>query len=290
MSENFFCLPVEQQLTSHISLRQLDELPIVVINHPDFRAAIALQGAHLLSWQPVDQQPVIWLSDKALFKKGQAIRGGVPICWPWFGKIATPSHGFVRNIPWQLTEYKEDSDKINLFFELEDDASTREIWPHAFRLINHISLSKNQLDIQLSSFGHFDITTALHTYLSVGDISHTFVNGLGKHYFDSLTKTHIEKDEVELSIHAEIDRIYNQPSAITLVSDNDQQRNLILTHNNHQDIVVWNPFDKAKQMTDMDTNGYKTMLCVETACVSHPLHATEDKPAVLGMTIRIENN
>lgn len=290
MSDNFFCLPVEQQLTTHLSLCQLDELPILVINHPDFRAAIALQGAHLLSWQPVDQQPVIWLSEKALFKKGQAIRGGIPICWPWFGKIATPSHGFARNLPWQLTEYKEDNDVINIFFMLKDDASTQALWPHSFRLVNHITISKNQLDIQLTSFGHFDFTSALHTYLNIGNISQTTIYGLGKDYFDSLTNTQVKTDDEELTVHAEIDRIYNQPPAITQVSDNSQQRKLIMTHYNHHDIVVWNPFDKAKQMIDMNVDSYKTMICVETACISHSLHATEDKPAVFGVTIRLENN
>ncbi len=290
MSDKLFCLPVEQQLTPYISLCKLDQLSILVIKHPEFRAAIALQGAHLLSWQPINQAPVIWLSENAVFKKGQAIRGGIPLCWPWFGKSASPSHGFARNKQWQLQEYKEDNDTVRLSFMLEHDDATLALWPHPFRLVNNFCFNKYQLDIQLTSFGNFDITTALHTYLNIGDIDQTSVCGLGNHYLDALTATYLNINGEKLLIHGEIDRIYDQSSAITKINDAVQQRTLIMTHYNHRDIVVWNPYDKAQQIADMTEDGYKKMLCIETACINHALTATKDQPAVIGMTLHLDNH
>ena len=92
MQDTHYSLPVVNQITPYLSQRQVGDLPIVVVSHPKVRAAIALQGAHLLSWQPSGQQPVIWLSDKTPFAAGKAIRGGVPICWPWFGPAGEPGH------------------------------------------------------------------------------------------------------------------------------------------------------------------------------------------------------
>ena len=114
MQDTLYSLPVVNQITPYLSQRQMGDLPIVVVSHPKVRAAIALQGAHLLSWQPSGQQPVIWLSDKTPFATGKAIRGGVPICWPWFGPAGEPAHGFARNQPWTLTAHDENEDAVML--------------------------------------------------------------------------------------------------------------------------------------------------------------------------------
>ncbi|CVB84476.1 Putative glucose-6-phosphate 1-epimerase [Serratia marcescens] len=128
MNEKIFTLPVSEQISPYISQRQLDELGVVVVSHPKVRAAVALQGAHLLAWQPSGEQPVIWLSNNTPFAKGKAIRGGVPICWPWFGPVAQPSHGFARNQPWSLTAHDEDDNGVILTFTLKDNEQTRKLF------------------------------------------------------------------------------------------------------------------------------------------------------------------
>lgn len=124
MNEKVFTLPVVEQISPYISQRQLDELPVVVVSHPKVRAAISLQGAHLLAYQPSGEQPIIWLSNNTPFKEGIAIRGGVPICWPWFGPTAQPAHGFARILPWTLSAHDENENGVILTFTLEDNDMT----------------------------------------------------------------------------------------------------------------------------------------------------------------------
>ncbi|CAK8740939.1 hypothetical protein SODG_004396 [Sodalis praecaptivus] len=134
MSESLFALPVKQTLSPSLTLRQQDELPLVVVEHPQVRAAVTLQGAHLVAWQPAGEKPVLWLSEKSAFQEGVAIRGGVPICWPWFGKVATPNHGFARILPWELSDHSEDDKQVQLTFTLRDSTLTEPFSPIRSRL------------------------------------------------------------------------------------------------------------------------------------------------------------
>ena len=117
MINKIFALPVNETISPVISRRQLDDLELIVIDHPQVKASVALQGAHLLSWKPAGEEEVLWLSNNTPFKQGVALRGGVPICWPWFGPSAQqglPSHGFARNLPWTLEGHDED-DSCSIF-------------------------------------------------------------------------------------------------------------------------------------------------------------------------------
>ncbi|GHK52404.1 Aldose 1-epimerase family protein YeaD [Klebsiella aerogenes] len=82
MINKIFALPVNETISPVISRRQLDDLELIVIDHPQVKASVALQGAHLLSWKPAGEEEVLWLSNNTPFKQGVALRGGVPICWP----------------------------------------------------------------------------------------------------------------------------------------------------------------------------------------------------------------
>lgn len=115
MINKIFALPVNETISPVISRRQLDDLELIVIDHPQVKASVALQGAHLLSWKPAGEEEVLWLSNNTPFKQGVALRGGVPICWPWFGPSAQqglPSHGFARNLPWTLEGHDEDDSGV----------------------------------------------------------------------------------------------------------------------------------------------------------------------------------
>lgn len=97
MIKKIFALPVIEQISPVLSRRKLDELDLIVVDHPQVKASFALQGAHLLSWKPAGEEEVLWLSNNTPFKNGVAIRGGIPVCWPWFGPAAQqglPAHGF----------------------------------------------------------------------------------------------------------------------------------------------------------------------------------------------------
>ncbi|STW07711.1 aldose 1-epimerase family protein YeaD [Klebsiella grimontii] len=190
MINKIFALPVIEQLTPVLSRRQLDDLELIVVDHPQVKASVALQGAHLLSWKPAGEEEVLWLSGNTPFKNGVALRGGVPICWPWFGPSAQPglpSHGFARNLPWALKGHDEDDKGAVLTFELKSSEATRQYWPHEFTLLARFKLGKT-CEIELEAHGEFETTSALHTYFNVGDIAAVKVSGLGERYIDKVKK------------------------------------------------------------------------------------------------------
>ena len=188
MINKIFALPVNETISPVISRRQLDDLELIVIDHPQVKASVALQGAHLLSWKPAGEEEVLWLSNNTPFKQGVALRGGVPICWPWFGPSAQqglPSHGFARNLPWTLEGHDEDDGGVMLTFALQNSAETMKLWPHEFTLYARFKLGKT-CEIELEAHGEFETTSALHSYFNVGDIAAVKVSGLGERYIDKV--------------------------------------------------------------------------------------------------------
>lgn len=290
MNEKIFTLPVTEQISPYISQRQLDELPVVVVSHPKVRAAISLQGAHLLAWQPSGEKPAIWLSNNTPFKKGNAIRGGVPICWPWFGPVAKPSHGFARNQPWSLTAHDEDENGVILTFTLKDNEQTRSLWPHAFTLIVRFKLGE-ECEIELESHGDYQATAALHTYFQIGDIAQVNVAGLGEPYIDKVAGGSEARQVGDVTFVGQTDRVYTKPDAYSLIKDASLRRTIEVHHHHMSDVIAWNPgVELSCSMADMPNDGYKTMVCVETGRVSKPLVAAGEQPARLAVTFRIRSN
>lgn len=212
MTEQLFSLPVVNQITTSVSQRLIDELPVLVVTHPKVRAAIALQGAHLLSWQPEGEEPVLWMSSASAFKEGVAIRGGIPICWPWFGPAGKPSHGFARNMAWELTDHQETDEGVVLTLTLKSSPETLALWPHEFTLTARFTLGAT-CHIELESTGDFDANSALHTYFNIGDIASVSVKGLGNSFIDKVDGAKAKQTEGDLTFTGQTDRIYTQPQA-----------------------------------------------------------------------------
>lgn len=285
MTTTLYTLPVLEQITSAISQRQIDELPVLVITHPKVRAAITLQGAHLLAYQPTGEEPILWLSSESAFKSGVAIRGGVPICWPWFGPAGKPSHGFARNLPWELTSHQEDENGVELLLTLKANAETRAMWPHDFTLTARFRLGK-ECHIELEAAGDFEATTALHTYFNIGDINKVKVSGLGTRFIDKVDGGKTAQQQGDLTFSGQTDRIYTQAEATSLIVDSALNRTLVIKHQHNSDVVAWNPgAELSVSMKDMADDSYKTMVCVETAAVSAPQKSTPSAPAKLAVTI-----
>ena len=289
MAISFLSLPVKEELSTHLTLRKKDELDILVINHPTAKAALALQGAHLLRWQPEGQKPVIWLSDKSHFTKGTAIRGGIPICWPWFGKIAQPSHGFARNMEWQLTAFSEDESGVLVTLTLQQNDETKKIWPYDFTLIAKFKLG-HECIVELESHGDYQATSALHSYFEIANINSIKISGLGNHYHDKvIDKVVSHTTDSSLMFTDETDRVYTSPRSQSLIYDPGLQRTIEITHHQHSDVVVWNPFELTSSLiSDISLTGYETMACVETARINKPLLVTDKCPVKYGVTIRIK--
>ena len=291
MINKIFALPVIEQLTPVLSRRQLDDLELIVVDHPQVKASVALQGAHLLSWKPAGEEEVLWLSGNTPFKNGVALRGGVPICWPWFGPSALqglPSHGFARNLPWALKGHDEDDNGVVLTFALKSSDATRQYWPHEFTLLARFKLGKT-CEIELEAHGEFETTSALHTYFNVGDIAAVKVSGLGDRYIDKVKNA----EEGVLSNGTETfpdrtDRVYLNAETCSVIHDDALNRNIDVTHHHNSNVVAWNPGPALSvSMGDMPDDGYKTFVCVETCCVTETQKASEEKPSRLTQTLRV---
>ncbi|QLY52535.1 D-hexose-6-phosphate mutarotase [Citrobacter freundii] len=291
MINKIFALPIIEQISPVLSRRQLDELEVVVVDHPQVKASFALQGAHLLSWKPTGEDEVLWLSNNTSFKTGVALRGGVPICWPWFGPAAQPglpSHGFARNLPWTLKAHNEDDNGVVLTFELQSSAETRQLWPHEFTLLARFKVGAT-CKIELEAHGEFETTSALHTYFNVGDIAAVKVSGLGDRLIDKVNdaKEDVLADGIQ-TFPDRTDRVYLNPEACSVIHDDSLNRNIDVVHHHHLNVVGWNPGPALSvSMGDMPDDGYKTFVCVETAYATAPQKTTTEKPSRLAQTIRV---
>ncbi|MBJ3813937.1 D-hexose-6-phosphate mutarotase [Shimwellia pseudoproteus] len=291
MISSIFALPVVEKITPALSLRRKDELDVIVVDHPAVRAAVALQGAHLLNWQPTGEQDVLWLSGNTPFKKGVAIRGGVPLCWPWFGPAARqglPAHGFARNLPWTLTGHSEDASGVVLTFQLHSSDASRQYWPHDFSLTAQYKLGAS-CEITLEAHGDFETTSALHSYFNVGDISAVSVSGLGNRYIDKVNNAEIGTliDGTQ-TFPDRTDRVYLEPQAVSVIHDSRLGRRIDVEHRHHLNVVGWNPGPALSvSMADMPDDGYKTFVCVESAVATEAQKVTAAHPSLLTQIIRV---
>ena len=241
-------------------------------------AEVFLQGAHVTAWHPVSSRsPVLWLSRSSVFEPGRAIRGGVPICFPWFGPSgadrSAPAHGFARLREWRLSQAREDAAGIvTLAMELEGaDASGP--WPCRFRLVHRITLGtelRMELEVHNDGAEPFTFEEALHTYFSVGDISRATVTGLeGTEYLDKTggLRRNRQGDE-PVRFAGETDRVYLDTRGDCVIHDPVGQRRITIGKTGSAATVVWNPWiDKARAMPDFGDDEWTGMLCVETCNV-----------------------
>ncbi len=245
------------------------DLAVAEIQTPLTSARVALQGAHLLAWQPTGAQPVIWLSQAAIFAPGQPVRGGVPVCWPWFGaRDGLPMHGFARTRLWQIRAASTDvAGQVVLRLGLQDDADTRALWNHAFdvELVLTIGATLSMSLVSRNTGDQaFTLTDALHTYFCVGDIERTVVLGLDDcDYLDKVHNFARARQSGAVEFTGETDRIYVDTTADCVIEDGAAQRAIRVSKSGSSSTVVWNPW-RDKVFADMAAGEYQQMLCVET--------------------------
>lgn len=255
--------------------------PILDIDHAGHRAHVSLFGGQIFAWQPAGHDPVLWLSHGTRFNRQRSIRGGTPVCWPWFavhpGHADWPMHGFVRNTDWRLDHAEARDDTIIL--TLTPPAAPRDAayFPHAMRPTLTLAIGET-LTITLTQTNTGDepieIGQALHTYFQIGDISEIAITGLEHNRFiDKLEIPndggHREPEAKPISVTSEIDRIYRDLTAPITLNDQKLARAIEITHDGATNAVVWNPWiDKTIELGDMGTSdAYRTMMCIETGNV-----------------------
>ena len=234
-------------------------------------AVVSKLGAQVLSWVTPDGRERLFLSDKAVFDGSVAIRGGIPVCWPQFAGLGElPKHGFVRTLPWQVSAQRGGDDYALLTLELADDATTRALWPHAFRLELTVMLETDRLDLELSvnntGDSAFAFTGALHSYLRVVQVEDVTLEGLyGHDYRDAAKGNVVVRDTgTHIAVEGEMDRVYRRVKRPQLLQAGNLS--LAIQGQGFPDVVVWIPWvDICATLADMPADGWRQMLCVEAA-------------------------
>ena len=270
-------LPALAVLSDNVTIVEHQGVKLVRVIHNKANAAISLFGGHVVSFQPQGQEDLIWMSQQAKFDGKTALRGGIPVCWPWFGRIAAPAHGFARSSEWQLVEHRESEAGVIVSLSLKPSEETLAVWPHQFDARLNVEIGdelKVTLDVKNIDEQPWTFSGALHTYLNVADIHNTTTTGMGAEYIDSLQDGKICQGGTELVLTDTIDRVYTQPEAQILVTDKKLERTLSVENQGHNSAVLWNPWaEGATGMGDMQDDGYLTMLCVESTLHAPSLEA-----------------
>lgn len=247
-------------------------MKILEIKNRFATAKIALQGAHIFECR-IENKELLFTSKKAHFIEGKAIRGGVPICWPYFGKSrfdsSLPQHGFARTSLFNyegIEELEDGSSKVTL--TLSNTPQTHTTFDYKFKLVCEITVGK-KLTISLTTINKdskaMPITQALHSYLQVDNIDEVKLLGLERtKYVDSLDNYFIKESTTPLEINKEIDRVYIQTEKTLKLQT--PQRSILIEKSGSNSDVIWNPWiDKAKEMSDLADDEYKNFICIESA-------------------------
>ncbi len=240
-------------------------------------AEIYLHGAHVTHFQSRGAaHPVLWMSQSSVFKPDKAIRGGIPICFPWFGPKAddpkAPAHGFARTRDWMLESVQHgESGAVLIAMDLHSDDATKKWWDADFAAHYVVSVG-SELGVYLSvqNLGRKTIRfeEALHSYFVVGSAQRTEVHGLeGASYVDRLKPGEtFRQDDQPIRFSAETDRTYINTDAATTIVDPVLNRRITNRKVSSNSTVVWNPWiDKAKAMADFGDDEWRGMVCIETA-------------------------
>ena len=232
-----------------------------------------LHGAHITSFKSNEGEELIWLSSLSNYKQGKAIRGGIPICWPWFGKPANSSlqqHGFARNGLFEVYKTSElENGEIELVLLLKANEESLMLWPYQFSLEVCITVGE-RLSIELitnnTDSKNFLLTEAIHTYFKVSDVSELSLSGLhGATYYDQLLDMESIQSELSFKFNCETDRIYKAPDGELTILQN-KGPSIAIAQERASAVVVWNPWiEKSASMTDFPNDGYQTMVCIEAA-------------------------
>jgi len=264
-------LPACVRIADEHGLARLD------IRTPVATAQVFLQGAQVTEWTPSHAaESVLWLSPRSVFAPGKAIRGGVPICLPWFGAHPTdpaaPAHGFARLVEWSLVEAIDTDGIVTLVFRLQQ-ATPGPDWPHPFRATYRIAIGSTlmlALDVENIGTAAFTFQEALHSYFAVTDVERITITGLeGSDYLDKVDDFARKSQRNDpITFNGETDRVYLDTAATCRIADPSNRRVITVEKSGSMSTVVWNPGrERGMALTDVGDPGWRGMVCVETANV-----------------------
>jgi glucose-6-phosphate 1-epimerase len=249
-------------------------LPKVRVTTPAASAEIYLHGAHVTSWQPAGEKEVLFVSEKSHWEDGKPIRGGIPICFPWFrAKVddpKAPSHGFVRTKEWRLESIKQENESVMVVCSTASDESTRKWWPHDFRAVHTISIGRSlRLQLRVTNTGDapFHFEEALHTYFRVSEAAKVRVRGLnGIAYLDNVDGNKEKTQSGDIVFAAKTDNAYIDVLGPAEIVDEEWRRVLRTEKEHSATTVVWNSAaDGAASIADLGNDEWRQFACVEAS-------------------------
>ena len=235
-----------------------------------------VHGAQVTSWKPAGTEDVIFLSDHAQWNEGIAIRGGVPICFPWFRAKAddpkAPAHGLVRTRAWQLESITREGDSVAVAMVTASDEDTRKWWPADFRLVHRATFATElSLELAITNTGTTPIRFegALHTYHRVGHIESVRICGLdGVTYLDNIASNQQKTQHGDIVISKQTDNAYLNTQGVIELLDPELRRRVRITKENSLTTVIWNPWrEGARSLSDLGNDEWQQMVCIEASNV-----------------------
>lgn len=249
------------------------DMPVALIDNGLCEAEISLYGGHVLSFIPNGEEDLLWVSSKSIYSEGTPIRGGIPVCWPWFNAHPTDSdvysHGFARRNTWEVMDSATEEDGSTvILLALNGDKNTRKGWPHSYHAELTITAGE-ELKVELTTENKGDepivISNALHTYFSVADATKIIISGLdGCEYGDDVDSGKMKVQSGDITIAGEVDRNYRNTEDECIITDPLKDRKIRVRKEGSSTTVVWNPWvEKAKGLKDFGDEEYMNMVCIE---------------------------
>ncbi len=263
-----------------IVFQEENNLQMAVIVNDYATAIVSLYGGQILSFKPHGSEDLLFVSSESYFEQGKAIRGGIPLCFPWFGAHPKnsnfPNHGFARLKNWEVVSTEQlITGETRLVISLSDDEETKSLWPDTFQTILEVVIGQSLLiKWSVKNLGDepFSITQALHSYFKVGDINRTTITGLeGTSYMEAIRSEEPFSGEIAaIRISREVDRSYTDTEAPCKITDSEYKRTIKISKTGSLSTVLWNPWEQLSvKMKDLGDQDYLNFVCVETANVMH---------------------
>lgn len=306
LAESVQALYAEYGALKGVTIEIYKQLIAVSVKNDAASATVFLQGAQVTEYKRVGEPSLLWLSEQCDYQRGKALRGGIPVCWPWFGDIDKnpdsvkcqvsadnpPAHGFVREQMWRLANVELiDSETTQITLEL--DVTPSELWPFsaALRLVVTVGSSLS-LQFEVHNVGDqpFSFTSALHSYFNVAEVEAVEVLGLeGVEYIDTLEGWSRSCSSDPLRVAAEVDRIYRNVTGPIQINDPGFARQIKVTNSHASDLVAWNPWvDKSIRLSHFSDQDFHKMLCLESAHLLDNLQTlAPDQSYSMGFNCRI---
>ena len=248
-------------------------LPAIKVSRAGMEGEVYLHGGQVTRWKPDSGNEVLFVSELATWKSGKAIRGGVPICFPWRGpkkdSSTSPQHGFARTRQWSLINVTESPKGIAIEVSDRSDDQTQALWPNPFQITSRVTFGatlKMELEVINKGTEPFHFEEAQHTYFHVGDVQRISIQGLENQTFlDKPDGGATRTQQGEITFDGETDRPYVDTSCAIAIADPSLNRRITISKSNSNSTVIWNPWiERARVLSDLGDEEWRNMVCVET--------------------------